>query len=135
MKETFWFATFFWGIKKPRRISSSRFLAGPQGFEPWMTESESVALPLGDGPMLSQQMVLYIRYPHVSTTFFNFFIFFKKAMKTAVLAYQLRHKWFRLPILNQPFHWYVQLPPSLFLLFFPLEQVRSFALQPHTHFP
>ena len=46
-----------------RKTSKNFFevsLAGPQGFEPWMTESESVALPLGDGPMLSQQMVLYI---------------------------------------------------------------------------
>ena len=57
---------------KKNPIDFSIGLAGPQGFEPWMTESESVALPLGDGPMLSQQMVLYIGWAPVSTTFLNF---------------------------------------------------------------
>ena len=52
--------TFICKTKNLEEFLLRGFLAGPQGFEPWMTESESVALPLGDGPMLSQQMVLYI---------------------------------------------------------------------------
>ena len=76
-----------------------------------MTESESVALPLGDGPMLSQQMVLYIGCVTVSTTFLIFLYFFAGAQMTrkiAVPAYQPLHMWFHPPTQDLPFRWYAQ---------------------------
>ena len=37
--------------KKPVTRTGSLILAGEQGFEPWLTESESVVLPLDDPPI------------------------------------------------------------------------------------
>jgi hypothetical protein len=51
--------------------------------------------------MSFQQMLLYIRHPHVSTTFLKFF-------KKFLPPYLLSHKWPLRPILIQLFHWYVR---------------------------
>ncbi len=44
-----------------------------------MTESESVALPFGDSPLLCQQWVFYMKTFHSSSTFSIFFRFFAKS--------------------------------------------------------
>ena len=40
-----------------------------------MTESESVALPFGDGPLFSQQTVLYIMRSYIASIFLKFYDF------------------------------------------------------------
>lgn len=44
-----------------------------------LTESESVALPFGDSPLLCQQWVFYMKTFHSSSTFSIFFRFFAKS--------------------------------------------------------
>ena len=124
--------------RKTSKISLRGLLAGPQGFEPWMTESESVALPLGDGPMLSQQMVLYIGYSSMSTTFFIFLKIFyidNTLKKIAGPAYLSRHKWSHRPIPIQPYHWYAQLPLFQFPLCAQMERGLSYVPPLHIRFP
>ncbi len=53
-------------------------MAGVAGFEPTMTESESVALPLGDTPKIKVAYVLYQMAVNFTSDFSPFHKFFHK---------------------------------------------------------